>query len=379
MTKESNPVKDIAKLRQEFELMKKDIEEGFLKNFVATKNDTYHYIAREIKNECNIETLIDYLFDKGVIGQEEFLKHKGDSKLFQSFKDENNNIHKIAEYFENLQINFNVESQKNPSEFVSMLNLLAQRERFLYKKEKMIKRGFSEDSEHIKHLNKAIKEFSELILKQKKLDKKKIKKEEYFLKKDEAEKIYETFSNKKDEIVDRIRELPILNDKIHLEIENKSLYYEAVSNFWFGNFNASICMLSIFIESFLKEMWYYKKKEHYENDLENLLSDCLKEEIIIEKEKNYLLEIKNHIRNNYIHSNLHKILPEIVVPAYMVSLKGEHKPKPTYMTSDKFPVLRSIVKMDTDKKRAKQLIIEVVKVVETITTRNYDFQYKETK
>ena len=79
--------------------------------------------------------------------------------------------------------------------------------------------------------------------------------------------------------------MPILNDKIHLEVENKSLYYEAVSNFWFGNFNASICMLSIFIESFLKEMWYYKKKEHYENDLENLLSDCLKEGIIIEKEK----------------------------------------------------------------------------------------------
>lgn len=379
MAEESNSIKDVAKLRKEFEIIKKDIEEGFLKNFVATKNDTYHYLAREIKNECNIETLVDYLLDKGVISQEEFLEHKEKSKLFQSFKDENNNMHKIAEYFKKLQINFNIESQKNPSEFVSISNLLAQRERFLYKKEKMIERGFSEDSKHIKHMDEAIKSFNELISKQKKLDKKKIKKEEYFLKKDEAEKIYETFSNKKNEIVDRIRELPILNDKIHLEVENKSLYYEAVSNFWFGNFNASICMLSIFIESFLKEMWYYKKKEHYENDLENLLSDCLKEGIIIEKEKDYLLEIKDHIRNNYIHSNLHKILPEIVVPAYMISLKGEHKPKPTYLTADRFPVLRSIIKMDTDKELSKQLIIEVVKVVESITTRNYDFQYKKDK
>ena len=119
-------------------------------------------------------------------------------------------------------------------------------------------------------------------------DKRKTKKEEYFLKKDDAEKIYDSFSSKKEEVVDRIRGLPLIGDKVHLEPENKSLYYEAISNFWFGNFNASICMLSIFVESFLKEIWYYKHKKHYDNDLDNLINDCYFQKFILIQ---YILQI----------------------------------------------------------------------------------------
>jgi hypothetical protein len=362
---------------KEFEDFREEVKRVFDKLFVNGKNELYNYIAREIKNECDIQTLLDFLYDKKIIDQKEFIEHRKDSRLFQSFKDENNNVYKFAKYFKDLSNNINPDSIKNPSEYVSISNRIIQRERFLYKKEKMLKRGFSEESEEVKGLNGQIKEFDELIKNYGDFDKRKIKKEEYFLKKEDAEKIYNSFISKRDEVIERIRELPILNDKIHLEPENKSLFYEALSNYWFGNFNASICMLSIFVESFLKEIWYYKKKINYEKELENLINDCCAERFISDSEKKFLQELREYVRNNYIHANLHKIIPEMVVPAYVVDLTGKDKPKPTYLTADKLPTLRSIVKTDIDKEMARSLIIELSKVVESITTRNYEFQYKQ--
>jgi len=366
-------------LKKDFDNLKEEINQAFNKTFINNKNDLYHYIAREIKNECDIQTLLDFLYDKKIISRKEFSEHRKNSKLFQSYKDENNNIYKFAKYFQDLENNINPDSLQNPSKFVSITNLWIQRERFLYKKEKMLQEGYKEDSEEIKNINEQINEFDDLIKKYGDFDTKKIKKEEYFLKKEDAEKIYNSFSNKREEIIERIRELPILNDKIHLEPENKSLYYEVISNYWFGNFNASICMLSIFTESFLKEIWYYKKKEHYKNGLENLINDCCKEAFISNNEKKFLHELREFVRNNYIHSNLHKLILEVVVPAYLVDLTGKNKPQSTYLTAEKFPVIRSIVKTDMDKERARSLIIELVKIIESITTKNYEFQNKKEK
>lgn len=364
-------------LKKEFDNLKDEIEKGFTKVFINNKNELYNYIAREIKNECDIQTFLDFLYDKKIINRKEFSEHRKQSRLFQSFKDENNNIYKFAKYFQDLENNFNLDATDNPSKFVSATNLIIQRERFLYKKEKMLNEGYTEDSEEIKHITEQIKEFDDLIKKSGDFDKKRIKNEEYFLKKDYAEKIYASFLDKKDEIIERIRELPLLEEKIHLEPENKSLYYESISNYWFGNFNASICMLSIFVESFLKEIWYYKKKEHYENELENLINDCCREKFISEQEKRYLQQLREFIRNNYIHSNWHKIIPEVVVPAYLVDLTGKEKPKPTYLTAEKLPTIRSIVKTDIDKERARKLIIEIVKIIDSVTTKNYEFQQKK--
>jgi hypothetical protein len=241
----------------------------------------------------------------------------------------------------------------------------------------MLKEGYKEDSEEIKHLDECISEFDELIKKTQDFDKKQIKNEDFFLKKEDAEKIYDSFSEKKEEVLERIRELPLIENKFHLEPENKSLYYESISNYWFGNFNASICMLSIFIESFLKEIWYYKKRKHYERELSDLINDCHTEKYISEQEKNYLHQLREFIRNNYIHSNWHKLISEVVVPVYLVDLTGKEKPKPTYTTAEKLPALRSIVKTDIDKERARRLIIEIVKITEVIITRNYEFQTKK--
>lgn len=364
-------------IKKDFEELKKEMKKGFDKTFVNGKSDLYNYLAREIKNECDIQTLLDFLYDKKIISRKEFSKHRENSRLFQSFKDENNNIYKFSKYFQDIENNFNLDALENPSKFVSITNLFFQKDRFLYKKEKMLKEGYKEDSEEIKNIEGHIKEFDELINRTQNFDKKKIKNEDYFLKKEEAEKIYDSFLDKKEEILERIRELPLVENKFHLEPENKSLYYESISNYWFGNFNASICMLSIFIESFLKEIWYYKKREHYEGELSDLINDCHREEHISEQEKIYLHQLREFIRNNYIHSNWHKLISEVVVPIYLIDLTGKEKPKPTYTTAEKLPTLRSIVKTDIDKERARKLIIEIVKIIEEITTRNYEFQQKK--
>jgi hypothetical protein len=364
-------------LKKEFEELKEEISKGFNKVFINNKSDIYNYIAREIKNECDIQTFLDFLYDKKIINRKEFSEHRGNSRLFQSFKDENNNVYKFAKYFQDLENNFNIDALENPSKFASVTNLFFQKDRFLYKREKMLKEGYKEDSEEIKNLDEHLKEFDELIKKTGDFDKKKIKNEEYFLKKDEAERIYNSYSENKAEILERIRELPLVENKFHLEPENKSLYYESISNYWFGNFNASICMLSIFIESFLKEIWYYKKRKHYDGELSDLINDCCKNEFISELEKKYLQQLREFIRNNYIHSNWHKIILEVVVPVYLVDLTGKEKPKPTYTTAERLPTLRSIVKTDIDKERAKKLIIEIVKIIESITTKNYEFQHKK--
>jgi len=364
-------------LKKDFENLKKDIKKDFDKLFTNNKSDLYHYLAREIKNECDIQTLLDFLYDKKIISRKEFSEHRSNSRLFQSFKDENNNIYKFAKYFQDLENNFNLDALENPSKFVSSTNLIFQRDRFLYKKEKMLKEGYEEDSEAIKNINNAINELDNLIKQNKYFDKKKIKNEKYFLKKEEAEEIHSSFLNKKEEILERIRELPLLENKIHLEPENKSLYYETISNYWFGNFNASICMLSIFIESFLKEIWYYQKRNHYEGELSDLINACCVEKFISDDEKNYLQQLREIIRNNYIHSNWHKIIPEVIVPVYLIDFTGKERPKPTYTTAEKLPALRSIVKTDIDKERARKLIIEIIKIIESITTRNYEFQQKK--
>lgn len=380
MTTDKKPENvEFEKLKIEFETFRRDITTIFNKLFINSKGELYSYIAREIKNECDIQTLLDFLYDEGIIDQKEFSEHRKKSALFQGYKDENNNIYNMSKYIQDLETNFRPDLIENPSNFVSVANLLAQRQRFIYKKGKMLQRGFAEDSKEINEINQQIIELDNLLKKQKSYDTKRIKDEEYYLKIIDAEKIYGSIIKNKEEIINRIRKVPLIDSKFHLEAHNKSLYYEVVSNYWFGNFNASICMLSIFVESFLKELWYYKKKEHYEGEFENLIEDCLKLEILNELEKKFLQELREYVRNNYIHMSLHKIIKDAVVPAYEVSLDGKYKPKKTYLTAEKMPVLRSLLKTEVDKERSRELIIEVVKLVENVTTRNYDFQIKKEK
>ena len=116
---------------KEFEDFREEVKRVFDKLFVNGKNELYNYIAREIKNECDIQTLLDFLYDKKIIDQKEFIEHRKDSRLFQSFKDENNNVYKFAKYFKDLSNNINPDSIKNPSEYVSISNRIIQRERFL--------------------------------------------------------------------------------------------------------------------------------------------------------------------------------------------------------------------------------------------------------
>ncbi len=64
-----------------------------------------------------------------------------------------------------------------------------------------------------------------------------------------------------------------MND-LQLEPACKSLYYEVKVNYWLGNFNASIILLSVFMESFLKEKYYLKNKRTSEDTLIPLINTC---------------------------------------------------------------------------------------------------------
>jgi hypothetical protein len=48
-------------IKRDFEELKKEIEKGFNKVFINSKSDLYNYLAREIKNECDIQTLLDFI------------------------------------------------------------------------------------------------------------------------------------------------------------------------------------------------------------------------------------------------------------------------------------------------------------------------------
>ena len=52
------------------------------------------------------------------------------------------------------------------------------------------------------------------------------------------------------------------------------------------------------------------------------------------------------------------------------------KPQPTYLTPEKLPMIRHIAKSNIDKERSRKLLTNIAKLVEDITTRNYEFQEK---
>ena len=220
----------ISKLEKNFRKFVDEVNKMNRKFLIGTKSDLFLAIAREIKNECNQSLFMEFMYDKGIISQKEFLEYRKKSKLFKAYKDENEQATKIYNY--HLTLEQTQDTDEELTNYYNKANHLVIREQFLAKKEGLIKREFTPDSPEVKELEELIKELDEKIYKKDdSLDKRKIKPQEYFLKKEEAEQIFENLINRKEEIVERIREVPLLGDRVHLEANNKSLYYEVVSNY----------------------------------------------------------------------------------------------------------------------------------------------------
>lgn len=369
---------DVDQLKRRIEDLEKNLKRlvsEINKNMVEIsfypKIDLFFYLAREIKNECDFDLLKEYLIEKNIIQNfEEYVKFRKDHKLFQTYQDENKNAIKLLEHFKSM-IN-------NPSPDTSLINyingsnLIIIENRFKIKKQILLERGFKENSEIVREMDKLIAEIQKDMAILKKDKDEIIVDKEYYVKKEDAEQIYSNLFAKKDEIIKRIRELPLMSET-HLEPHNKSIYYETISNYWFGNFNASICMLSVLLESFLKEIYYYKTREHFDGTTAPLINKCRTKELITEDEKIQLIGFTETIRNKYLHASLNQILTDAIVPAYKLDLTNpSKKPEPTYITAENLPTIRSIVKQDVDKIRSRKLIIQSVKLIEQIAKKNYN-------
>lgn len=369
--------KRIEQLEKEQKKLIHDVNKSLLDISFYPKIDLYFHIAREIKNECNFDLLKEYLVEKKVIVDfEDYVNFRKNHELLRTYQDENKNAMKLMEHFKSMIEN----PAPDPTliNYVNFSNLVVIKNRFEIKRKILLERGFKEGSDMIKEIDELISSTQKDIekLKEEK-ESKPIKNKEYFVKKEDAQKIFDNLFVKKDEIIERIRELPLMSD-IHLEPHNKSIYYETISNYWLGNFNASICMLSVLLESFLKEIYYYKERKHFDGTIIPLINECKTQNYITEEQKKLLLSFADTIRNKYLHASLNEILPEVIVPAYKIDFANpSKKPEPTYCTAESLPTIRSIVKYDVDKIRSRKLIIQSVKIIEEITTKNYDFQKKK--
>lgn len=330
-------------------------------------SELYFFIAREIKNEANIDILKEFLIEKGYIDYKKYMLFRTEHKLMKTYVDENKNAISVRDIFQKEVADPNAEISR--VSYANNSNLIIFKHRLQLKKELALKRGLDEGSEHIKEINELIKNLQERINVKYSGNTQPVKEKEYYVKLADANKIFENiFIDKKNEIIERMRQIPLMND-LQLEPSCKSLYYEVKVNFWAGNFNASIILLSVFIESFLKDKYYFKNNQITEKNLSELIDNCYSEKIVDESEKTVLKSFAETVRNIYIHSNFHKIIPDVTTQACMIDLNNSSNPELTYVTERDLPILRDIQKSKQDKETSRNLIIKMLEIASNIDKR----------
>ena len=330
-------------------------------------SELYFYIAREIKNEADIDTVKEFLIEKGYIDYKEYLSFRTENKLMKTYVDENINAISVHDIFQ--KEGANPTAEINCVSYVNNSNQIIFKHRLQLKKELALKRGLDKDSEHIKEIDEMIKNLQDQINERYSKNTQSVKEKEYYVRLADANQIFEnTFIDKKDEIIERMRQIPLMND-LQLEPACKSLYYEVKVNFWIGNFNASIILLSVFMESFLKEKYYFKNNRITEDTLNPLIDTCFRENIVDESENAVLKSFAETVRNIYIHSNFHKIIPDVTTQACRIDFNNSSNTELTYVTAEDLPTLRDIQKLEQDKEASRNLIIKMLEITSNIEKR----------
>lgn len=326
----------------------------------------YHYLAREVKNEAEIDLLTEYLVYTGQIDFIDFMNFKKKSPLMKTYVDENKNAQKVHDFLNSPECTLSKEREL--FNYINEKNLLVWKERFNIKKQLLIERGYAINSKEVIEIDDFIEHFnnqiSALYVKTPTFQEK-----NYCMKKTEAEEIYYNYlvdHNKDEEIIERIREVPS-PENIDLEISCKTLYFETISNYWIGNFNASIVLLSVFLEAYLKERYYFKKRKQSNETLIPLINICFSENIINSTQKDSLLIFAENVRNNYVHARTHNIVAHIASPIAKIDFTCPSKPEVTYGDSEELPFLRDLAKLEKDKVVSKNLIFEITEIVEDIS------------
>ena len=335
----------------------------------------YQYLAREIKNEAEIDLLTEYLVNTGQIDFREFMEFKKKNPLMKTYVDENKNALRMRNIFNSPECT--PSKERKLFTYVNSSDLLIQKKRFEIKKQLLLERGYDKDSKKVIELDEFIMDCNNQIKNKFEKDSS-FEEKEYYIKKLNAEEIYDGyFINNAEDIIERIREIPSLNE-IHFEPSCKELYFESISNYWMGNFNASIVLLSVFLEAYLKEQYFFKTKNISVETLTPLINTCFNKNIINSEQKKFLSPFAETVRNNYIHARNHKIVTDVTIPMAQINLKSPSKPESIYGTSKQFPFLIDIAKIEKDKGDSKCLIIEIAKIVTEIS-KSYDELSEEDK
>ena len=328
----------------------------------------YHYLAREIKNEADIDLLKEYLVHTEQIDFLDFMNFKKKNALLKTYIDENKNALKILDFFNSPECIPSKETKL--FNYVNSSNLLIHKKRFQIKKQHLLDRRYEKDSKEVTEIDELIR-ICDNQIKDKHEKTPSFEEKQYYIKKSDAKKVYDYhFINNDEEIIERIREIPLLKD-IHFEPSCKALYFESISNYWMGNFNASIILLSVFLEAYLKEQYNFKTKKHSVETLAPLINTCCNQDILNSNQKDFLSYFAESVRNNYIHARNHNIVTDVTLPLAIIDFNSPSKPEVTYGNSNEYPFLRDIAKSEKDKVDSKYLIIEVAKIVMDIS-KSYD-------
>jgi len=339
------------------------------------RSELFHYVARAVKNECNLDLLKEYLIENDIIDYEKYMQFWKDHELTRTYQDENRKALTLKKHF--LSMLKNPAPDETLLNYVNHSNLLIYKKRLETQRKILLERGIEKDSEYVKGLDDSIDEIKREIGSMQKEKSEPIKQRDYYVKKVKAQEIFENIVSKRDEIVERIREMPSISD-IHLEPNNKLLYDEVISSYWFGKFNASICMLCVLLESFLREIYNLRTREFFNGTFRPLINKCKSEKYITEDEQSHLLAFADDIRNKYLHARLNEILTEITVETVKIdfTISGK-KSESTYSTEESLPALRDMFKPDLDRYRSKELIIKWVEIIGIIAKRHKNSNWNE--
>lgn len=361
-------LKRIEHLENQFKIKLSHIDEQLYEINCSYFSNLYHYFAREIKNEADIDMLKEYLVDMEQINFLDFMNFKKNNALMKTYIDESKNALKMIDLFNSPECIPSKEIQL--FNYVNSSNLLIRKKRFQIKKHLLLDRGYEIDSKEVIEMDEFIKICDNQIAdKHEKTPS--IEDKQYYIKKLDAKKIYEGYFIGNDtKIIERIREIPLLKE-IHFEPSCKGLYFESINNYWMGNFNASIVLLSVFLEAYLKEQYYFKMKAHSIETLTPLINTCYNQGILNSDHKYFLSQFAETVRNNYIHARNHNIIADVTLPVALIDFNSPSKPEVTYGNSDEYPFLRDIAKSEKDKVDSKYLIISIAKIVTEIS-KSYD-------
>jgi hypothetical protein len=337
--------------------------------------DTRQTSAQSIKDS----TLTRYfLSEKGIINNQEYVDYFRSSPIGQNFNQEiliyQEILNDIAsdEYKNPKNLSF-METKKHFRE-IELTQISVNRMKMMIKRLEKL----SGQKDRIEELKKAVdisekaikKLFDEKIKSEKKWENQTITKLE-----DASKIINDYFSNNMNEFIERYRYLPINDITTHLEPYIKQLYAEAKQLYWLGRYNACIIICCVILEALLKDIIKIKeKKPSIEWEFDVVINHCRAKEYIDEKDKIWLIYVKDRFRNPYLHANLEKILPLIMVPGVAI---GTDNPTVQMITTKTIPTLRDIVKPDLDKEQSILLFKETHNFIKKISEKHFDFSKVE--